>query len=888
MHHILHDFLQNNKKLTLIRKDKRDKNKGKTAFAEWPTKHYYADEIDKHQQKGGNIAWVLDDTDLVIDVDVIDAHGNKKEGFESQKKLFDDLGINLQISARSGSGGYYYYLKLPKPMPQLRKTLKEYPHIDFLKKGNYVIIPPSIHQTYKKLYTLENDKFVQTEAPKLLIDLLSKGNFLLDNDTKIESNDNFLEQVNLSNMTLKDIKGTLYEINPHSDYTTWLRCGMALSYFDDYNNTEEGFNLWNIWSEQSEKYPGLREMKQKWASFKNSNLSNNEKIKPETIKYLAKEERIEKTKSQGDIEWKNRWCRDNSDKNCIVEITNPINRVTEKHFNMQFSHLCPPQLINNKLKKQKPVDFLYKEGYLKHVNFTSYRPDVSTQFFTDDGINILNSFSPSSIPPRGDKHDSNYNKVVNMFMSHLKFLCSNNKEDTHKLLYWLAHNVQYPGKTIKWGILLKGEETNTGKTWVGTMLEKVLGSNNYKVINTADVQSDFNEWATGACVVLIDEIKVPGTNRYTIANKLKPYITNDTISINKKCVSVHKVKNTTNYIATSNDADAIPMLEDQSRWFPIHVYGHKTVEEKKQHNAMLVDLLDNYPHLIATYLHQVKIPASFATRDAPTSSHLVETIKLEREDMLGGESALDLLNDPTENNPWNKHVVNVTEFFNCLYFTDPDSVEMYKKSPKRKGLFFKRLGYPHTFKVIENGKNITYRTKNKIRTIEEVHHLLNVKPDKPDKPAELDELDKPDKPAELDELDKPAELDELDKLDKVELNHVKSEKTPAQIKLITNGLDEIKPSSTLSPPYNPDHVKTNWCGKQTLDVLDVKTNTVKNICINPDNYTFNFETGYFIHKETGKVKKRLSKKDHVFTWVMLAQGEKPKRSNVNSKKGHTL
>ena len=835
MHSMLQQFLYNNKKLTLIRNDKRDKNRGKAAYPEWPTKSYTDEQINRHHEKGGNIAWVLGDTDLVIDVDVIGSDGKKKHGAEYQKKLFEELNIELSMSAKSGSGGYYYYLTLPHPMPHLRKTLKEYPHIDFLKKGNYVIIPPSIHAIWNKPYKLIDNTFKQQEAPESLINKLSSDNLFIARDVSENKENEFLESLNLSSLTFSEIQQYLNEIDPDTNYTTWIRCGMALHYFDKFNNTTKGFNLWSEWSEKSDKYPGIREMKYKWNSFNSDHLLNNNKVKPETIQYLAKEERIDKkvkeTKSSTEIEWKNRWCRDNSDKNCMVEIENPINRVTMQHFNTQFIHSVPPKIVGNKVKQQKPYDYLTYEGYLKFVNFTSYRPDIPQRFFKEDGLDVLNAFTPTTVPPVGSKDDPNYKKVVKMFSEHLSFLCSNNNEDTQQLLYWLAHNVQFPGKLIKWAVLLKGEETNTGKTWVGAMLEKVLGDNNYKVINTSDVQSDFNEWATGACVVLIDEIKMPGESRYTIANKLKPYITNNKISVNKKGVSVHKVKNTTNYIATSNEHDAIPMLEDQSRWFPIHVYGHKTLEQKQRHNAMLIDLLDNYSHLIAAYLHQVKIPTSFARRDAPQSSHLKETQQLEKQEMLGGEYALELLNNPTENDPWNDYVVNTTAFFNSLYFTDPDSVDVYKKSPKRKGLFFKRLGYPYTFKVIENGKNITYRTKNKVRTIEEIHYLLGLTPNQ------------------------------------IRSNQVKSDKTPNQIR-----------SNQVTPPYNPDDVKTNWCGKQTLDVLDEKTNTIKNICVNPDNYTFDFETGYFIHKETKKIKKRLSKKDSVYTWVMVAPGEKPERS----------
>lgn len=75
------------------------------------------------------------------------------------------------------------------------------------------------------------------------------------------------------------VKQILSQLSP-DDYWAWLQTGMALHH--QYGGSDEGLELWDTWSRQSDKYKGDKETRYKWSTFHNS--SN-----PITLRSLLKE-----------------------------------------------------------------------------------------------------------------------------------------------------------------------------------------------------------------------------------------------------------------------------------------------------------------------------------------------------------------------------------------------------------------------------------------------------------------------------------------------------------------------------------------------------------------------------------------------------------------------
>lgn len=134
------------------------------------------------------------------------------------------------------------------------------------------------------------------------------------------------------------------------------------------------------------------------------------------------------------------------------------------------------------------------------------------------------------------------------------------------VLDWIAHNVQHPGLKIRWAPLIKGIEGD-GKSVLLTLLKAAMGHCNVRPLNANTLEnSRFTGWATGHAVVGIEELKLHGHNRYDVVNMLKPYITNDQVSQERKQLDPEAVPNVTNYLCFTNFADAIPIGETDRRY----------------------------------------------------------------------------------------------------------------------------------------------------------------------------------------------------------------------------------------------------------------------------------------------------------------------------------
>lgn len=151
------------------------------AVKEWQNTLYrFPDEAQEALAGAQGLGVVLSERDLVIDVDP----RNFKKGDKPHVRLFEDAGISAKdfgAIARTGSGGMHVYLKLPAGV-QVRKKVPNYPGIDFLSKGCFVVGVGSLHPDTQKSYEwalglpLEGIK----EAPESLIRLFRRAGELVD------------------------------------------------------------------------------------------------------------------------------------------------------------------------------------------------------------------------------------------------------------------------------------------------------------------------------------------------------------------------------------------------------------------------------------------------------------------------------------------------------------------------------------------------------------------------------------------------------------------------------------------------------------------------------------------------------------------------------------
>lgn len=162
-----------------------------------------------------------------------------------------------------------------------------------------------------------------------------------------------------------------------------------------------------------------------------------------------------------------------------------------------------------------------------------------------------------------DVIDADGQAVVDLFLAHVEHLIESERE-RGLLLDWMAFVYRNPGLRVRWGLLLWGVEGN-GKTFFFHVLQRLMGRN-AKVVSTDLIDSQFTNWAVGSCVTAIEEIRINGSNKYRILDKLKPMISNDTLAHEPKGASSHTVPNFASYMMMTNHIDAVPMSDNDRRY----------------------------------------------------------------------------------------------------------------------------------------------------------------------------------------------------------------------------------------------------------------------------------------------------------------------------------
>lgn len=197
-----------------------------------------------------------------------------------------------------------------------------------------------------------------------------------------------------------------------------------------------------------------------------------------------------------------------------------------------------------------------------------YAPGVGRFFKDDDGDWCINKFRPSSVPVAATHLTEAGQRAVYVFNRHIDLICGCRKDVSTSLLIWLAYRVQNPSKRINWAPIIKGIEGD-GKSYFLDVLGAVMGEANVGRVNPTLLGQDFNGWAEGKQVIGIEEIWLPGANRYETTNALKPNISNDRIPIHRKGKDPYLVINTAMYLALTNYADALPLSDTDRRYFVI-------------------------------------------------------------------------------------------------------------------------------------------------------------------------------------------------------------------------------------------------------------------------------------------------------------------------------
>jgi hypothetical protein len=499
---------------------------------------------------GKNVGVRLRDTHLVIDVDP--RHFDEDD--DPFARLKRDFRLDDAPFVRTGGGGFHFYYRKPAGI-EVAGKLAAYNGIDFKSKGGQAVAAGSVHPETGRLYALDDDalRIELAEAPEAstaLLNALTKPNIEARGSAPGEATPEQLARLLSAHDVLKYNRR-------HDD---WIKIMMAAHH----GTNGEGLDEFVAWSLGDPDYAEDEEIiRRKWRSLT---------VKPggvtfgTLLKALADEgqgsiiEEVLRTAPEDDFaddlddpQVKARPLSVWSDWVWVADAERFVRRSDTKKFAKEqwkslFANLKPDGDVLNAIWK----------GNLPMHKFETlvYLPELGEFPDGEDGSRY-NLWRRSGVEAReGD---------VSVFLDHMAHLFPDEGDRDHVLDY-LALLVQKPAEKIHFALMIRGAQ-GTGKSWIGNLMERIVGSRNTVRPSNDEVTSRWTAWMEGAQLAIIEELMTLG--RREVANRLKPAITDPTLRIEEKNCRIYSIPNCLNFLCFTNHDDALPIEHGDRRWLVV-------------------------------------------------------------------------------------------------------------------------------------------------------------------------------------------------------------------------------------------------------------------------------------------------------------------------------
>jgi hypothetical protein len=514
---------------------------------------------------------------LVVDVD-------PRNGGDDSEQTLLLLGLLPETKiVTTASGGRHYYYKKPEDV-QVRKKMDEHPGIDFLSEGCYAIGEGSL---------VKGVEYVSNELPMANIPLS-----LLDEirKNKIQESPVELASPTVDIEELRKLLGYLprtYYVN----YDTWTKVGMCLH--NATKGSQEGLNLWDNWSQQSSKY-NIGQCSQKWATFQ---LGKQSEVTVGTLlSYAFKAGYMPETETGDSLMPIDRPDRQDVG-DALKELVNWVYVSNiKKFYNIKDKRCFDVDTMRlyykRVLPKGDPISLILQSKALTIVDALTYRPGEKL-FFEEDHIVSLNQWiDPCVVRVSGD---------ASIFENHLKWLL---EDDWILLRNWMAWVVQNPAQRLTWAVLITGGQ-GIGKSYLGEVLQQLLGINNVSYPSNEGIHEKYTNWAASKQLVIINELM--STGRRDLMNRLKQLLTEEYIPVREMHTAEYLVKASFNMLICSNYDAPIVLDADDRRFCLLKSYK---VRNTVEYYTSLWSWTSENIGVIKNYLCSVDL-TGFDSRNAP-------------------------------------------------------------------------------------------------------------------------------------------------------------------------------------------------------------------------------------------------------------------------------
>lgn len=356
-------------------------------------------------------------------------------------------------------------------------------------------------------------------------------------------------------------------------YDEWLKVGMAIAH--ETKNSAAGYALWVEWSARCSKHDPAH-MPVKWRSF------HTDATNPVTLGSLRREQVAEVAQFDVVPMPVGEDTRPDAVITALLEKSLVFVRAQEMYYDMSttghpwltdrgIKHIFGPHmpLITvpgkngkpDKAVKPDPVRWLADSKTKVVVDMAGMHPGLG-RLYTEDGITFVNNYIPLVVE---EVAPDAYEKEA------ITFLWSRMKDPVFQswLMKFFAYALQNPGVKIQSAPLLVSAAQGTGKNTIMKILPEILFGSRYVRSMSGNVLSgQFNGAIGSTWWLYLEELRAGATkaDRIHTTNKIKNWITDNTVEVHKKGLEAYDIRNRIQVVATTNFDDALQLDNNDRRW----------------------------------------------------------------------------------------------------------------------------------------------------------------------------------------------------------------------------------------------------------------------------------------------------------------------------------
>jgi phage/plasmid primase-like uncharacterized protein len=149
----------------------------------------------------------------------------------------------------------------------------------------------------------------------------------------------------------------------------------------------------------------------------------------------------------------------------------------------------------------------------------------------------------------------------------LYHLCDGNADLETWILRWLAYPLRNPGAKMETSIIMHGDEGSGKNFFFEKVVKAIYGEYGY-VIGNAQLESNFNDWASMKLFMVADEV-VTRAELKQMKGKLKYLVSGDTVIVNPKGLPEHSEANQMNFVFLSNELQPLALDKTDRRYLVV-------------------------------------------------------------------------------------------------------------------------------------------------------------------------------------------------------------------------------------------------------------------------------------------------------------------------------